>query len=335
MTDVDVPELSAELRQTLRRRRLVLSLSGGGYRGLFSAHVLDRIHREFGDADLLRQVDLFAGTSIGGIIAAALASGRKPSKVKQLLLDHGRAIFPSKRFRGVRQAVGKALYDPAPLRKAIEAAIPSAATDLWKDLQVPALVTTVDWGASKLQVLGSGGLPDKAVPGLSVMDALLATSAAPTYFPAHRAAGHVFVDGGLAANAPDILALQSARQLWGPGADIVMISIGTANPQYGFDPVAMPQRGMTLVKPLLDVVMAAQEIQAVAAVGKELGPSRYLRLNFTQPPAQHKHLGLDVADEHSTALLQSLGDECVAALTDSDKTLLRTVLRADSGRSPP
>ena len=94
--DFDVPPLSSAVRQDLRRRRVVLSLSGGGYRGLFSAHVLERIHREFGNGDLLEKVDLFAGTSIGAIIATALASGCQPARIKQLLLDHGPAIFPSK-----------------------------------------------------------------------------------------------------------------------------------------------------------------------------------------------------------------------------------------------
>jgi hypothetical protein len=49
-------------------------------------------------------------------------------------------------------------------------------------------------------------------------------------------------------------------------------------------------------------------------------------LNFTQPPAQQNRLGLDVANADSTRLLQSLGDECIAALTDQDKTLLRNIL---------
>ena len=48
----------------------------------------------------------------------------------------------------------------------------------------------------------------------------------------------------------------------------------------------MPRRGLTLVKPLLDLVMAAQEVQAVKAARQELGTSSYLRLNFTQPAAQ-------------------------------------------------
>lgn len=324
--DLDVPAISDAARQDLRRRRLILSLSGGGYRGLFTAHVLERIHREFGNGDLRKRVDMFAGTSIGGIIATALASGCKPQRVKQLLVDRGHRIFPSRWFHGLRQTMGKALYDTSSLRAAIKEAIPRAEKDKLGQMQVPLLLPAVHWNSSKLHVLASGGLPGRDSLGLSLMDALLATSAAPTYFPAHAVAGHVFVDGGLAANAPDMLALQCARQLWGPTADIVMISIGTANPQYGRDPMGMPQRGVALVKPLLDVVMAAQEMQAVAAAGSALGPNNYIRLNFTQPAAQQKRLALDVANAGSTAILQALGDECIAALTDDDKALLRNVL---------
>lgn len=195
--DFDVPPLSNAVRQGLRRRRVILSLSGGGYRGLFSAHVLERIHREFGNGDLQEKVDLFAGTSIGGIIATALASGCQPARIKQLLLDHGSAIFPPKWLPGLRQAMGQALYDSAPLRAAIQEAMPQAAQAPLGQLQVPLLLPAVNWNASQLHLLASGPMPDRDRLGLTLMDAMLATSAAPTYFPAHAAAGHVFVDGGL------------------------------------------------------------------------------------------------------------------------------------------
>ena len=154
--DFDVPPLSSAVRQGLRRRRVVLSLSGGGYRGLFSAHVLERIHREFGNGDLLEKVDLFAGTSIGAIIATALASGCQPARIKQLLLDHGPAIFPSKWLPGLRQAMGKALYDSAPLRAAIKEAMPQAEQSALGQLQVPLLLPAVNWNSSQLHVLASG-----------------------------------------------------------------------------------------------------------------------------------------------------------------------------------
>jgi patatin-like phospholipase/acyl hydrolase len=205
----EVPALSAAARQGLRRRRVVLSLSGGGYRGLFTAHVLARLHSEFGHGSLLDRGDLFAGTSIGGIMATALATGCTPLQFRQLLLDRGAQVLPSRRFTGLRQALGKAPYGTANLRAAIRQAVPKADTDRLADLKVPLLLPAVNWNASRLHLLASGGLPDKDTLGLTLMDAMLATAAAPTYFPAHAAANHVFVDGGLAANAHSTRLLQT------------------------------------------------------------------------------------------------------------------------------
>jgi patatin-like phospholipase/acyl hydrolase len=66
----DAPLVSTQ--QTYR----VLSLSGGGYRGLFTAQLLARIEREFlNDEPIGNHVDMIAGSSAGGLIAVALACG--------------------------------------------------------------------------------------------------------------------------------------------------------------------------------------------------------------------------------------------------------------------
>jgi predicted acylesterase/phospholipase RssA len=329
--DIALPALSAEARGDIRKRRLIVALAGGGYRGLFTAHVLEHLFKRFGAGSLSDQVDMFAGTSIGGIIATALACGRTPAQVKKVLLDKGQRIFPATRFRTVKRTFGKALYDPAHLRAAITAAIPDAERVKLAAVKLPLLMPAVDWGSSRMHLLASGGMPEPDALGLTLMDAMLATSAAPTYFPPHRAANHVFVDGGLVANAPDVLALQYARKLWGNDADITMISIGTASPQEGRDPVSMPGRGITLVQPLLEVVMTAQEIQAVQSMQAELGPKSYIRLNFTTPTAQQHHVGLDLANPASTQLLQALGDQCLASLGQQEQTLLKGLLSARRG----
>lgn len=327
-SDIALPALSADAQGDIRKRRLILSLSGGGYRGLFTAHVLEQLFNRFGAGAPSDRVDMFAGTSIGGIIATALARGCTPARAKKLLLERGQRIFPTTRFRTVKRTLGKALYDPANLRAAINEAIPDAEHVKLSAVKVPLLMPTVDWGSSKLHLLASGGMAESDALGLTLMDAMLATSAAPTYLPPHRAANHVFVDGGLVANAPDVLARQCARKLWGADADIRMISIGTASPQEGRDPMSMPGRGITLVQPLLEVVMTAQEIQAVRSAQADLGPENYVRLNFTIPAAQQHRVGLDLANAASTQLLQSLGDECIAALGLREQTLLKSLLGA-------
>ncbi len=52
----------------------LLALDGGGIRGIYASHVLERIQREFSTV-FDSEFDLIAGTSTGSIIAAAIAFG--------------------------------------------------------------------------------------------------------------------------------------------------------------------------------------------------------------------------------------------------------------------
>jgi len=50
----------------------ILSLSGGGYRGLFTATLLQELEKALGNP-IARHFDLITGTSIGGILGLAIA----------------------------------------------------------------------------------------------------------------------------------------------------------------------------------------------------------------------------------------------------------------------
>ena len=52
----------------------ILSIDGGGIRGIFSAHILKRIEDEY-NIKLKDHFDLIAGTSTGAIIAGSVAWG--------------------------------------------------------------------------------------------------------------------------------------------------------------------------------------------------------------------------------------------------------------------
>ena len=68
---------------------LTLSLSGGGYKGLYSAHVLARLEEDL-NCRIAQKFDLLAGTSIGGIIALALALEIPAKDIEQLFLQKGK-----------------------------------------------------------------------------------------------------------------------------------------------------------------------------------------------------------------------------------------------------
>jgi len=315
-----------------RQRVRILSLSGGGYRGLFSAQVLARLEADLGGTDAAggigQRFDLIAGTSIGGILACALSLGVPAHRLVRLLVDHGPRIFPPLRLRAMRRYIGKAPYRPEPLRDAMVACLTPqvAATPIARHPR-PLLLTTLDWTTASLHLLGSQATPAEDALGLSFLDAMLATSAAPTYFPPHRARNHTFVDGGLVANAPDMLALRCAREMW-PTAQISMLSIGTANPLGGRNPADMPRRAYQWAVPVIEVLMHAQETRATAECAAELGPQHYLRLNAHPGEAQTAHVALDTATDGSTQILLGLADALVNDALAKQRAQLHGILKS-------
>ena len=91
-------------RSSDRAVKRILSLDGGGIRGVFSLQVLAAIEalfrRERGRDDLVLadEYDLFAGTSTGAIIATCLAWGMSVREIEELYLCCGSLIFTKERW---------------------------------------------------------------------------------------------------------------------------------------------------------------------------------------------------------------------------------------------
>ncbi len=88
----------------------ILSLDGGGIRGLLSILLLERLIEESATPDLIDRVDLFAGTSTGGLIALGLAAEIPLAKIRNLYLREGLKIF-SENSRGQLRDIGN-LFQP-------------------------------------------------------------------------------------------------------------------------------------------------------------------------------------------------------------------------------
>jgi predicted acylesterase/phospholipase RssA len=105
----------------------ILSIDGGGIRGIFPAAVLAEVERDLGGASAGDYFDLIAGTSTGGIIALGLGLGMPASRILDLYLRGGSAIFPPiagplaglrRRLRRIGQ-IGRYAYEREPLKKAL------------------------------------------------------------------------------------------------------------------------------------------------------------------------------------------------------------------------
>src|SRR3977135_1029466 len=80
----------------------ILSLDGGGYKGMFSAAVLAAIEEDL-DRPIAQHFDLIVGTSTGGIIALGLGAGLRPTEIVDFYTAWGSRIFPRSRLRSLAQ----------------------------------------------------------------------------------------------------------------------------------------------------------------------------------------------------------------------------------------
>ena len=82
----------------MSKRFQVLSLDGGGYRGVFSAAVLAQLEEDL-DLSISDHFDLIAGTSTGGVIALGLGAGLTPLEMVEFYTEQGPKIFGGHRRR--------------------------------------------------------------------------------------------------------------------------------------------------------------------------------------------------------------------------------------------
>jgi len=293
----------------------VLSLSGGGFFGLYSVSVLAAIEKEAG-RPLARNFDLLAGTSVGGIIALGLAAEVPAAEIKSAFERNGTAIFSERpapttwwgTARDLARYVRKPKYQADALRRTIVDLV-GAETRIG-DLKHPVIVPAVNLTKGRPQIFKTPHHADfRTDLHLKVVDVALATSAAPTYFPVAEIGDALYADGGLYANSPDLLALHEAEHFFRRSAPTVrLLSIGTTTSQFSFAHALGRQLGSFgwwREQRLVNVIIASQQHVVDYTMAHQLG-DRYLRLDAGQSKEQERHLALDVATEAAQKTIRGL-----------------------------
>lgn len=210
----------------------VLSIDGGGIRGLIPALVLAEIERKTGKP-IAQCFDLVAGTSTGGILALALSvrdANGKPRYAARDLADlyreRGKDIFKRSLWKALGSVNGftDELYPSAGIENVLQEYFGGASLDSGL---VKTLITTYDIQNREPLFLKSWRQEHATV---LMRDAARATSAAPTYFepalvPVSNAV-RALVDGGVFINSPSVSAYAEARKLF-PNEEILVVSLGT------------------------------------------------------------------------------------------------------------
>lgn len=231
----------------------ILCLNGGGVRGLFTISLLaeiERILEKNSDRENVKigdYFDLISGTSIGGLLALGLAAGKSARDLESAFERNAPLIFKKNIWnlpylKDVK-SLFMPLYNSDPLKVTVEEILGKDLT--FDDLERRVLIPAVNVTSGMPQFFKTPHNPKFTRDGeVKIIDAAMATSAAPTYFRPHycESLKAHFVDGGLVANNPSFISMLEVFKdmksdfLGIKHKDIKILNIGTLGEQFSLSP---------------------------------------------------------------------------------------------------
>lgn len=219
----------------------VLSIDGGGIRGILPALILATVERQTGKR-IYELFDVIAGASTGGILACGLA---KPdpitaSEMASVYIDDGPKIFACSPARAAMSTVRGSKYEATVLESVLLEKLGNAKlSDCLTDVLIPAYDLESreayffkSWRAQGL-FTPVGETPADA--DFFLRDVSRATAAAPTYFEpiiirSMSDQPFALIDGSITASNPAMCAIASVKRLYPDTKRIVLLSLGTGQP---------------------------------------------------------------------------------------------------------
>ncbi|KAF2176910.1 FabD/lysophospholipase-like protein [Zopfia rhizophila CBS 207.26] len=284
--------------------RRILSLDGGGVRGIVELSILTAIEKELGgDIPVRCFFDLIGGTSTGGLLAIGLGIGNWTlGESKDRLTDLMSRIFTSKsEWQPVqmwKEIWMGGTYSP----RAFEEAVNAAFGDLSKQRMIGSRARGSPAAATKVFVTATIGNnkqgivitnyaqqleKDQANKDFTIREAALATCAAPIYFPPLLRHSTEYWDGGISFNNPSMAAASEGEHIWPSTKQTVpdlLLSIGNgwstvkmASPRKPTNPIASK---ITALQKCLYQQMESEEVWDKSFGNMQnLHPRQYVRLN--------------------------------------------------------
>jgi patatin-like phospholipase/acyl hydrolase len=320
----------------------ILSLDGGGIRGAFIAGFLADLEHRL-NCRMADHFDLIAGTSTGAIIAVALGLHEPAEKIERFYRDRGPKIFrrrqplPLTRWQRMKKyfverhvkgygldydQLQQSKYEAKELRVALEEVF---ANRTMEEAKTRLVIPAVDLTRGQTIVFKTPHLPDLFRDRhYRVVDVLMATTAAPTFFPhAVIDEGSAYVDGGLWANNPSMVAIAEAlriREKAGrDGTDhpidlesIHMLSVGTGKASFFAKPPIGGAGAMWWAPHLFNISSVAQS-QGINFQAQYILGDRLRRIDYDLPDGRWSLDSIEtlaemakIGHERSTEKLASL-----------------------------
>ena len=203
----------------------ILSIDGGGIKGLYTATILAKIEEKF-DCRVADYFDMLCGTSTGGLLALALSLRIPARDLVAFYKKEGPEIFGhdnfiSNSFRTFKQTLFGGKFSDETLKSAIVGVLGDS---LMSDANTLLCIPSFNLMRGTPRVFKfphlEGDVPLAKYGRMA--DVALATSAAPTYFPIASVDNDYYIDGGVWANNPTLCGLMEALEYFvGPQKELL------------------------------------------------------------------------------------------------------------------
>lgn len=322
----------------------ILSIDGGGIKGIYSATILKHLQDEFcGNNHISEYFDLICGTSTGGLIALALTTKTDLTQIVDFYEKKGTEIFPKYGFlTKIRQGIYKGKYSNKNLKKNLEEILENKTlNDANNLLCIPSFnIVTNKPKIWKFPHKEGNFSTDKNV---KMIDVALATSAAPTFFPVHQISDFgKHIDGGIWANNPTLCGITEAIKYFLNKeikankelkfTSIEVLSIGSINTNIGENFSSKNNRSYLnwgLGKKLIDIMMSSSSFGANQISNDIIfglnNNSKITRIETTEISKNHQsHIDMDLVNENSIKLLKELANERASYLKSKERNSVET-----------
>jgi patatin-like phospholipase/acyl hydrolase len=293
-----LPGLRQQLPWPVDRPFRILSIDGGGIRGILPATVLTEFERRYGGGRPAGDFfDLITGTSTGGIIALGLAIGLPTQHILDLYLENGGEVFPSltwdvlKLRRTLRRVRGlyHHAYNPEPLRRHLGAVFGDRIIGIaTRRLCIPSFD-----GFTEVHIFKTPHHPDYKIDWRDLLvAAAMATAAAPTFFPIYEDRGRFFADGGVWANNPVMIGLVDALTCYQlDRRQVHILSLGSGDTEIRINRNQILKGGLWHWREIISSAMHLQSQNATGQAGLLIGRDHLIRINA--PPMPENPIEMD------------------------------------------
>ena len=279
--------------------RYILSIDGGGMRGIIPAYILSKIDalvKERGDKrPLYAHFDLVAGTSTGALLALGLTAPAGKSALRRDSLEPFKVFETHRKWLLKKEERFKGYI------------LPSTAPDSLSDFYLR--------HGSRIfprTTLNALSQPRPYVfrsydsHGYLSREAARASTAAPLYFPpaiiSDRQTGEKLIlsDGGLVANNPAMIAYIEAKRLYPDADEFRILSLSTCKRAFSFDPSRISGGAASWASNITRVYSNAQE----NLVNEEIASMKDVRYLRIYSDVLERRIALDDTSKESLDLLQ-------------------------------